>query len=70
LRTTFARELGWFQLGIEGAAFGNARYSEARAGLLARMPLARTELTLAGGMLSNSDKGAGVYLTLSLYAPL
>jgi hypothetical protein len=69
LRATFARQLGSFQFGIEGAAFGDARYSEARAGLLARMPLLRAEVTLAGGILSNSDRGRGFYSTLSLYAP-
>jgi len=69
LRATFAREVGLFQLGVESAAFGDARYSEARAGLLARMPLMHVEVTLAGGILSNSDKGNGFYSTLSLYAP-
>jgi hypothetical protein len=68
-RTTFARDLRFFQLGIEGSAFGDARSAEARAGLLARVPLTRMELTLAGGILSNSDKGRGIYSTLLLYAP-
>ncbi len=58
-----------FQAGIEAAAFGDARYSELRAGVLLRTRLAPAELTLAAGMLSNSDKGSGVYTTLSLYAP-
>jgi hypothetical protein len=70
LRATLARELGTLQLGLEGAAFGDARYSEMRAGLLARIPLIGAELTLAGGILANSDKGNGLYSTLSLYAPL
>ncbi len=57
------------QLGVEAAAFGDARYSELRAGVLLRTALAPAELTLAAGMLSNSDKGSGAYTTLSLYAP-
>ena len=57
------------QLGIETATSGDARYSELRAGVLLRTKLAPAELTLAAGMLSNSDKGSGAYTTLSLYAP-
>jgi len=69
-RATLARELQpYFQLGAEAAAFGDARYSEVRAGVLIRTVLAPAELTLAAGMLSNSDKGRGAYTTLSLYAP-
>jgi hypothetical protein len=69
-RGTVARELGAWQLGIEAAAFGNLRYSEIRAGLLARVPIMRLELTLSGGLLTNSNKGAGAYSTLLLYVPL
>ena len=58
-----------FQLGVEAAAFGDARYSELRGGFLMRTKLATAELALAAGMLSNSDRGSGVYTTLSLYAP-
>ncbi len=58
-----------FQLGVETAAFGDARYAELRAGVLMRTRLTAAELTLAAGMLSNSDKGSGAYTTLSLYAP-
>jgi hypothetical protein len=58
-----------FQLGVEAAAFGDARYAEQRAGVLIRTKFTSAELTLAAGMLSNSDKGKGVYTTLSLYAP-
>ncbi len=37
--------------------------------MLIRTKLTAAELTLAAGMLSNSDKGSGVYTTLSLYSP-
>jgi len=69
-RATLARELQpYFQLGAEAAAFGDARYSEVRAGVLMRAMLAPAEFTLAAGLLKNSDKGSGAYTTLSLYAP-
>jgi hypothetical protein len=58
-----------FRAGIEAAAFGDVRYSELRAGVLIRTRLTAAELTLAAGMLSNSDKGSGAYTTFSLYAP-
>ena len=69
-RVTFARELNaWLALGVEGAFLGDARYHEPRVGLLAATTLSGRILSLSGGYLSNSDKGAGYYLTLSLYAP-
>jgi hypothetical protein len=69
-RATFAREINsWLALGVEGAILGNARYFEPRAGLIAVATIAGRKLSLSGGYLSNSDKGAGPYLTLSLYAP-
>lgn len=69
-RATFAREINsWLALGVEGAFFGDARYHEPRVGLLASTTLAGRILALSGGYLTNSDKGAGYYLTLSLYAP-
>jgi hypothetical protein len=58
-----------FQLGGEAAAFGDARYAEQRAGVLIRTKLTSAELTLAAGLLSNSNKGSGAYTTLTLYAP-
>jgi hypothetical protein len=48
---------------------GDARYVEHRAGLLASICYGRAMLTLAAGVLRNSDKGGGTYATLSLYAP-
>jgi opacity protein-like surface antigen len=69
-RATFAREFNsWITFGVEGAFLGDARYHEPRLGLLATTTMAGRMLTLSGGYLSNSDKGAGYYLTLSLYAP-
>ena len=70
LRAALTRELGTtLQIGVGGAVFGDARYLEPRFGPIARVTLARYELTLAGGILSNSGKGRGLYSTLSLYAP-
>jgi opacity protein-like surface antigen len=69
-RATFAREINpWLALGVEGTILGNARYVEPRAGLVAVTTVADRKLSLSGGYLSNSDKGDGLYLTLSLYAP-
>ena len=58
-----------FAVGIEGAVYGDVRYVEPRAGIYASATYGRSVLTLAGGALSNSDKGRGIYATLSLYAP-
>jgi hypothetical protein len=70
VRATFAREINpWLALGVEGALLGNTRYVEPRAGLVAVTTVAGYKFTLSGGYLSNSDKGDGLYLTLSLYAP-
>ena len=70
LRAALAREVGTvLQIGLEAAAFGDARYLETRFGPIARIALARYDLTLAGGILSNSGKGRGFYSTFSLYAP-
>ena len=49
--------------------YGDVRYVEPRAGIYASATYGRSVLTLAGGALSNSDKGRGIYATLSLYAP-
>jgi hypothetical protein len=70
LRAAIAREISsLWQIGIEGAAFGDARYLETRFGPIARLSLLRYEITLAAGILSNSGKGRGVYSTFSLYSP-
>jgi hypothetical protein len=69
LRSTFAFQLGISQIGAEGAIFGNQRYTEVRAGLLARIPLGRIEIALTGGLLSNSGSRDGFYSTLLLYVP-
>ena len=69
-RAALMRELSpVFAVGIEGAVYGDARYVEPRSGIFVSMTYARTVFTLAGGVLSNSDKGGGAYATLSLYAP-
>ena len=57
-----------FALGIEAAVNGDARYDEPRAGVFVQSNLGSTGFTLAGGMLSNSDKGDGYYGTLSVHA--
>jgi hypothetical protein len=70
MRAAVAREMNTvWQIGVEGAAFGDARYLETRFGPIARIALSRYELTLAAGILSNSGKGRGVYSTFSLYTP-
>jgi hypothetical protein len=69
-RAALTRELApVFAIGIEGAVYGDVRYVEPRAGILASATFGRSVLALAGGVLSNSDKGGGIYATLSLYAP-
>ena len=69
VRAALLRELAPFAIGIEGAVYGDVRYVEPRAGIYASTTYGRSVLTLAGGALSNSDKGRGIYATLSLYAP-
>jgi hypothetical protein len=69
-RASLAREFSdYFAFGVEGAVLGDKRYVEPRAGLVVTTTFWRQMLTLSGGYLSNSDKGDGGYLTLSLYAP-
>lgn len=69
-RVSVARELdAGFSAGIEGALLGDARYTEPRAGLQVSKALQRHLLTLAGGLLHNSARGSGAYVTLSLYSP-
>lgn len=55
-------------VGVETAVNGDERYDEPRAGILVQTTLGRASLSLAGGYLSNSDKGDGLYGTLSMYA--
>lgn len=55
-------------VGVETAINGDERYDEPRAGILVQTTLGRASLSLAGGYLSNSDKGDGLYGTLSVYA--
>jgi hypothetical protein len=69
VRAALLRELAPFAIGIEGAVYGDVRYVEPRAGVYASTTYGRSVLTLASGALSNSDKGRGIYATLSLYAP-
>jgi hypothetical protein len=69
-RVALAREFSsGYSVGADAAFLGDARYFEPRVGLLAGVTVGRAVLTLAGGVLSNSDSGAGLYATLSLYAP-
>jgi hypothetical protein len=53
--------------GVEVAINGDERYDEPRAGILVQTTLGRTSFSLSGGIL-NSDKGDGLYGTLSVYA--
>jgi hypothetical protein len=70
LRAAVLRELPpAFAAGIEATLLGDVRYVESRAGILASAAYGKSMLTLAGGVLSNSDRGPGIYATLSLYAP-
>jgi len=70
LRGAFAREFSRdFAVGIETTAHGDARYVEPRIGAFAQITHGRTVFTLAGGYLSNSEKGGGPYATLAVYAP-
>jgi hypothetical protein len=69
-RAAVAREIALgVATGFEAAVLGDARYVEPRAGLFVSTTYGQLVFTLAGGMLSNSDKGGGAYATLSLYAP-
>jgi hypothetical protein len=54
--------------GVEVAINGDERYDEPRAGVLVQTTFGRTSFSLSGGILSNSDKGDGLYGTLSVYA--
>ncbi len=54
--------------GMEASVNGDERYDEPRAGFLLQTNFGRASLSLSGGFLSNSDKGDGLYGTLSVYA--
>jgi hypothetical protein len=54
--------------GFEVAMNGDERYQEPRAGLFVQATYGRTTVSLAGGYLSNSDKGSGAYGTVALNA--
>jgi len=70
LRAALAHEFpSGLSLGVEGAVHGDARYNEPRVGAFLHTNFHGNVITLAGGVLSNSDKGDGLYATLSLYAP-
>ncbi len=57
-----------FTIGTEAALLGDLRYTEPRAGLFVQSTYGRTTLSLAGGWLSNSDKGEGAYATLAAHS--
>lgn len=70
VRAAFSHEFTpTFALGIEGALFGDTRYNEQRAGLIATMKFARSIVSIASGIAKNSDKGSGEYTTLTFYSP-
>jgi len=69
-RIAVSRNLGrFFTLGAEGAAIGDERSHEIRAGIVGGLQLGRSIATIAVGMLQNSDKGSGTYSTVTYYAP-
>jgi hypothetical protein len=55
--------------GVDAALLGNERYQETRSGLAAQFTFERRIVTIAVGLADNSDKGAGAYATVMLYAP-
>ena len=69
-RIAINRNLGrFFTLGAEGAAIGDERSHEIRAGIVGGLHLGRSITTIAAGILQNSDKANGAYSTLTYYAP-
>ena len=58
-----------WSLGGEIAAMGDARHKEQRAGLAGSLSWQKKIFTLSAGMLDNSERGDGTYLTLSVYSP-
>lgn len=55
--------------GGEIAALGDARYNEERAGPVTSLTLDKKIITLSAGVLQNSGRGDGGYVTLSVYSP-
>ena len=56
-----------FTLGAEGAVMGDERSNEIRAGIIAGIKFGQNIATIAGGVMQNSDKGSGMYTTLTYY---
>jgi hypothetical protein len=56
-------------LGGEFAVLGDARYDEQRLGAAVALTWKKKIIALSGGVLENSGRGAGAYLTLSVYSP-
>ncbi len=58
-----------WSFGGEFATMGDARYSEHRAGLSGTLTWQKKIFTLSAGLLENSGRGDGTYITLSVYSP-
>ena len=56
-------------IGVEAAVYGDARYVEPRGGLFVSTTKGNSVLAISVGVLTNSDKGKGAFVTLSLYTP-
>jgi hypothetical protein len=56
-------------LGGEVSALGDARFNEERAGFVGSLTLQKKIVTLSAGVLQNSGRGDGTYVTLSVYSP-
>jgi hypothetical protein len=57
-------------LGGELVTMGDARYSENRIGLSGSFTWEQRIFSLSAGVLENSGRGSGTYLTFSVYSPL
>jgi len=69
-KTTLLYELNdMWALGGEVATMGDARFKENRAGLAGALTWQKKIFALSGGVLENSGRGQGTYLTLSVYSP-
>lgn len=58
-----------FTLGAEGAVMGDALSNEIRVGIVAGTKFGQSIATIAGGVAQNSDRGSGLYTTLTYYVP-
>lgn len=56
-------------LGGELAALGDARYNEERVGLAGSLTWQKRIFALSAGVLQNSGRGDGTYLSFSVYMP-